>query len=163
MGNPLADLLGIIREEIIIYRELIEHMREKTALLVQGRLEAILDSNRVEEAFSAQLRRLEIRMARLSIELSGIYKIPREEFTLLKLADSVDQSLAAEIKSQTVLFGDLLEQLKLVSQRNMLLVEQWIRYSRSLLNFLANATSSYKETGLFKPMPAVQPMFSHRA
>ncbi len=163
MESRLSDLLRIVREEIDIYRDLIEHARRKTALLVQGRLDAILESNKIEETFNIKLRILETEMARLCCDLCNAFRIPREEFTLLKLADGVEQPVAAEIKSQTNLFRNLIAQLKSVNQRNMRLVENSIHYSRGLLDFVSNATSSYQKTGLFKPYPAIPRTISHQA
>ncbi len=162
MESRVSDILRIVREEIDLYRDLIEHARRKTALLVQGRLEAILESNKVEETFNIKLRILETEMARLCSDLCKALKIPREGFTLLKLADGVEQRVAAEIKSQTNLFKNLVDQLKSVNQRNLRLVESSIHYSRGLLDLISNATSSYQKTGLFRPFPAIQ-TFSHQA
>jgi hypothetical protein len=142
MDDPICDLLKIVRKEISLYRDLIEHVRRKTALLVQGRVEAILESNKMEEAFNAELRDLESEMARLCSDLCKSFRIPREEFTLMKLADSLDQSLALELKTQTALFRNIVKQLKSVSQRNMRLVERSMHYSRNLLALVSNASSS---------------------
>jgi hypothetical protein len=163
MRDQISELLGIIREEIHLYRDLIEHARRKTALLVQGRVEAILESNRIEEAFNAKLRGLETEMFRLCRDLGETLKIPREEFTLMKLADSLEQSLALEIKSQTILFRNIVKQLKSVNQRNMRLLERSIRYSQGLLAFFASPGGSYRPTGLFELIPSIQPTFSRRA
>lgn len=163
MGNPVAELLGLIREEIQLYRDLIEHARRKTALLVQGSVQAILESNKVEETFNIKLRMLEDEVTRLCRELCQKFSMPREEFTLLKLAEGCEKPVAEEIKSQTGLFKNLVEQLKSVNQRNMRLIESSVTYSRGLLDLLANATSSYQATGLFRPIPATQRTISHRA
>jgi hypothetical protein len=163
MEKIVSDLLSIVREEIGVYRDLIEHARRKTALLVHGRMEAILESNKTEETFNIKLRILENEMMRICLELSRACKIPREEFTLLKLADGVEQSVAAEIRSQTNLFKNLVDQLKSVNQRNMKLVECSIHYSKGLLDFIANATSPYQGTGLFKPFSAIHSTISHQA
>jgi hypothetical protein len=162
MENHISDLLGIIREEINLYRDLIEHARRKTALLAQGRVEAILESNKAEEAYNIKLRMLENEMVRLCSELSQAFRIPREEFTLMKLADRLEQSLALEIRSQTTLFRNIVKQLKSVTQRNMRLIERSLHYSRGLLDLVYNATSSYQRTGLFRPVPSMQPTFSQR-
>ena len=163
MKEKISDLLGIVREEINLYRDLVEHARRKTALLVQGRVEAILESNKIEETFNAKLRALEEEMAIVCRDLSQAFRIPREGFTLMKLADSLEQSLALEIKSQTTLFRNLVKQLKSVNQRNMRLMEKSVRYSEGLLALFSNATSSYQPTGLFEPIPHIQPTFSQRA
>ena len=162
MDSKVSDLLRIVREEIALYRDLIEHARRKTSLLVQGKVEAILESNKIEETFNIKLHILETEMRRLCLELSQSLKIPSEEFTLLKLADGAEQPIASEIKAQTNLFKNLIEQLKSVNRRNGKLIEGSVHYSRGLLDFLSNATSSYQGTGLFKPLPAVQATFSDR-
>jgi len=163
MDDRISDLLGIVREEISIYRDLIEHARRKTAFLVQGRVEAILESNKIEEAFNIKLRNLESEMARLCHDLGQSFRIPREEFTLMKLADSLEQSLALEIRTQSTLFRNMVNQLKSVSQRNMRLIERSIHYSRGLLALISNASGSYQQSGLFEPIPPIQPTFSQRA
>jgi hypothetical protein len=163
METCVSELLGIIREEIQLYRDLIEHARRKTALLVQGRVLAILESNKVEETFNIKLRMLEEQMARLCTELCRTVNVPREEFTLLKLAEGLERPVADEIKSETGLFRNLIEQLKSVNARNMKLIESSVTYSRGLLDLLANATSSYQATGLFRPCTASQRTISHRA
>ena len=163
MDDRISDLLGIVREEISLYRDLIEHARRKTALLVQGSVEAILESNKTEEMFNAKLSALEKDLARLCSELGQAYRISREEFTLMKLADRLEQSLAMEVKSQTTLFRNIVEQLKAVNQRNRKLIERSLRYSEGLLGLFSNATSSYQPTGLFEPIPHIQPTFSQRA
>ncbi len=163
MEARISDLLRIVREEMAVYRDLIEHARRKTALLVQGHVDALLESNKIDETFNIKLRILEAEMARLCSDLCNAFRIPRDEFTLLKLADGVDQSVAAEIKSQTSLFKNLFDQLKSVNQRNMKLIENSIHYSKGLLDMLCNATSSYQRTGLFKPFPAGHTTFSHQA
>ena len=163
MHDLISDLLGIVREEISLYRDLMEHARRKTSLLVQGRVDAILESNKIEEAFNAKLRELEMEMVRVCRDLGQALRIPLEELTLMKLADNLEQSLALEIKSQTTLFRNIVKQLKSVNQRNMRLIERSIRYSEGLLALFSNATGSYQSTGLFEPIPKLQPTFSQRA
>ncbi len=163
MDLLISELLGIVREEINTYRDLIEHARRKTALLVQGSVEAILESRQAEETFNFRLRSLEGEMARLCRDLSAKVGIPREEFTLTKLADSLEQSIALEIRSQATLFRNMVKQLKSVTQRNIRLIEKSVHYSQGVLDLFFNATSSYQKTGLFKQVPPIPPSFSRRA
>ncbi|MBZ5495454.1 MAG: flagellar protein FlgN [Acidobacteriia bacterium] len=163
MEEQIAALMNIVREEIALYRDLIDHARRKTALLVRGPLEAILESNKIDETFNVKLRLLENEVARLCQQLCQALHIAREEFTLLKLADGVEQSVAAEIRSQSTLFKHMVDQLKSVNQRNRKLVENSLHYSHGLLDFISNATSSYQSTGLFKPYSAVANTISDKA
>mgnify|MGYP003555722371 CR=1 FL=1 len=163
MSDQISELLGIVRDEIRLYRDLTDHARQKTALLKQGCVEDILESNKTEEAFNDKLRALESEMVRLGRDLSHAFRIPREEFTLMRLAQSLEPSLALEIQSQAFLFRNIIKHLKAVNQRNMRLIEQSIRYSGGVLALISNARGSYKPTGLFEQVPNIQPRFSRSA
>lgn len=163
MESRIKDILQVVGEEICIYRDLIEHTRRKTALLVQGSLEGLLESSRLDEAYNVRLRVLESQIVRLCNDLCAEFRIPREEFTLLKLADGVGEPAAAEIKSQTSLFRNLVRQLEVINQRNIRLIESSIRYSRGLLDFLANATTSYQNSGMLRQVPVYSTTLSHQA
>ena len=130
MDDRILNLLDIIREEIHLYRDLMEHTRRKTALLARGRIDSIAEINDAETKFNTRLRALEDEMMRLCHGLCQAFRIPIEEFTLMRLADSVEQSLALEIRSQTALFRNIVRQLKSVSQRNIRLIERSVFSSR---------------------------------
>jgi hypothetical protein len=163
MDEQIPALLRIVGEEIALYRDLIAHARRKTAILVRGSLESLLESNKTDETFNVKLRLLENEMARLCQQLCQMLHIALEEFTLLKLAEGVEQSVAAEIRSQSMIFKNLVEQLKGINQRNRKLVENSLHYSRGLLDFIANATSSYQSNGLFKPYSVAHTTISNKA
>jgi hypothetical protein len=163
MDDRISDLLKIVQEEIHLYRDLIEHERRKTALLIQGRADSILESNRIDETYNARLRALETEMIRLCQDLCRSFQIPREEFTLMKLADCLEQSLAQEIRTQTTLFRNIVNRLKSISGSNRKLMEKSIHYSQGLLALISNVVGSYRQTGLFDPIPTVHPTFSQSA
>ncbi len=163
MNEQITALLNVMREEIVLYRDLITHARQKTALLVRGSLEAIQESNKADETFNIKLRILENEMARIGRQLSQALQISNEEFTLLKLAEGLEPSVAEEIRSQSTLFKNLVEQLKGINQRNRKLVENSLHYSRGFLDLISNATSSYQSNGLFKPYAAAHTTISSKA
>ena len=163
MTDPISDLLGIAREEIVLYRDLVEHARRKTALLVQGSVEAILESDKIEEAFNSKLRLLEKEMKRLCYDLGRSFRIPREEFTLMKLADNLEPSIALEIRAQATLFRNIVRQLKSVNQRNRKLIEKSIHCSQGLLALISSVSGTYRPNGLFGQIPSIRPTFSQRA
>jgi len=163
MEEQITALMRIIGEEIALYRDLLVHARKKTALLVRGSVAAILESNKADETVSVKLRQLEDQMARLAGQLAKAMNIAPEELTLLKLADEMKPPDAAEIRSQSVTFRSLVDQLMTINQRNRKLIESSLRYSRGLLDFIADATSSYQSNGLFHPYSAAHPTVIGRA
>lgn len=163
MDDRISDLLGMVREEIALYRDIVEHARRKTALLVQGRVEAILESNKIEETFHLQFRALETQRSRLCEDLSQAFRIPREEFALIKLAEHLQQPLALEIRTQIVHLRNIAQQLKSVSNRNRKLIEKSLLYSKGMLAHISNASGSYQQSGMFETIPSIPPAFSQRA
>ena len=163
MEDQVSDLLGVVREEITLYRDLVEHARQKTVLLIKGSVEAILESNRVEDALCSRLRSLEMEMARLCRQLAEAFRVSREEFTLMKLADKADPSYAPEIRSQADLCRNLVRQLRSITQRNRKLIERSLHYSRGLLAVFSNASGAYRPNGLFEEIPSMRPTFSQQA
>jgi|WetSurMetagenome_2_1015567.scaffolds.fasta_scaffold386737_2 hypothetical protein len=163
MDDRIADLLKIFQEEIRLYRDLVEHARHKTALLVQGRVDAILESNRAEEKYSERLRVLDAERVRVCRDLGRSFRIPRDGFTLMRLADDLEPSLAREIRTQATLLRDVVSQLKSINASNMKLSEKAAGHFQGLLVLFFNAMSSYRQTGLFAPMPSIRPTFSQSA
>ena len=102
-------------------------------------------------------------LARLCRDLGAAFGIPREEFTLMRLTQNLEQPLALEILTQVGLFQKIVKQLKSVNQRNMRLAEHSMRYSAGILALISNARGSYRPTGSFEPIPNVQPKFSQSA
>jgi len=156
MDDKVSDLLEIVRKEINLYRDLIEHVRRKTALLVQGRVQEILESNLVDETYNMRLRTLEGQMTRICHDLGQSFRIPREEVSLMRLADNLEQSLAQELRIQATLFRNIVKQLKSVNQRNMRLVERSLHYSRGLLALVS------RQPRWLKPIPHIPQTFSPR-
>jgi hypothetical protein len=163
MDDRIQNLLNIIGDEISLYRDLIEHARYKTAVLVRGSVEAILECKEIEEKFNLKLRSLETEMSGICRDLSQSFRIPQEEFTLGILAEKLEQSLALEIKTQTTLFRNMVKQLKAVSQRNRRLIEKSIHYSRGVLAFECNASDPCQKIRFFEQISAAHPTFSQRA
>jgi len=163
MNDPVSGLLGIVREEISLYQDLVEHAQRKTALLVQADAAAVEDSNRADEGHSFRLRRLESEMRQVCRDLGCAYRIPPEEFSLERLAARAEPALALEIRSQSALLRNLARQLKSALEHNKRFVEKSLCYSRGLLALLGNASGSYQQSGLFEKVPPIRPAFSKRA
>jgi hypothetical protein len=163
MDERISDILGVLEEEIGLYRDLVGHAAKKSALLAEGRIEAVLESNKIEETFVIKLQFLEIELKRLCSEIGRNLGIECEEITLTELANKLEQPESREISRQIARFRKIAKELKAVTQRNLMLAEKSIVYSRGLLRLIFNATSPYQRTGLFGSIPSMQPTFSRRA
>jgi hypothetical protein len=163
MADQVSDLLRIVREEIILFRDLVEHARQKTVLLIRGSVDAILESNRVEDALCSRLGSLEMEKSHLCRQVAEAFQLSREGFTLMKLHDKVEPSIVPEIKLQADLLRNLARQLRSVTQRNRKLIDRSLHYSRGLLAVISNASGAYRPNGLFEEIPLMPPSYSQQA
>jgi len=163
MDTRIPHLLRVIREETELYRELVEHARRKTVLLIEGRLEPIMESNKVDETFAIKLRILENEAERLGRELGQVFGIARADFSLAALARSVGEPGASQMEAHSAPLRGLVRELEQVNRQNAKLLESSMRYSRVVADFLSNLSGSYRGTGLLSPLAAAPPTISRQA
>jgi len=123
MDERICRLFGIIGQEILLYRNLTQHARRKTALFFKGKAGEIREYQKIEAGFNCRLRNLENELKYLTGDLGKTLGIPAEEFTLLKLADHLEQSIAREIRRRVLLFFGIVQQLRSLNRRHVRLMK----------------------------------------
>ena len=161
MKEHVHELLEIIRDEIRFYNDLLECEQLKTTLLTGGRLEELVECNKTEEDCITRLQGLETKRLSLSEKLCGQLGIPREEFTMARIAESLDAS--HEFDESAALLRDIVERVQVVLERNYGLIEKPLRYAEGLLSIFSNAAGPYQPDGTFNAEASVLPMFSQDA
>lgn len=163
MADLVQKVLEIIREEIVVCSDLMKQVRSKTSLLVTGSVDSILEMTQIEEAFNFRLRELNEEMDTLRVELSSLYGMPPQEFTLTELARRIDTRSAHELQAQMMLLRKSAQELKSVNRHNLKLIERSAHCCRGLMALIPTVSSSYQQSGLFEPIGSVQPTFSRQA
>jgi len=161
MKEQVHELLEIIRDEIRSYNGLLECEELKTTLLTGGRLEELVECNKTEEGCIVRLQGLEAKRLSLSEKLCVQLGIPREEFTLARIAESLDDS--HEFDESAALLRDIVERVQVVLDRNYGLIEKPLRYAEGLLSIFSNAAGPYQPDGTFNAEASVLPTFSQDA
>ncbi|MDR0311579.1 MAG: flagellar protein FlgN [Acidobacteriota bacterium] len=161
MKEQIPELLGILRDEIHFYHELLECELRKTAMLAEGRVEDLMECNKAEEESIIHLQNLEARRLRICEELCKELEIPREEFTLLRLVESLDDS--RELDESAALLRNVVRRVQVVGARNREMIEKPLRYVEGMLTVFANAAGPYQPNGTFNAEASVYPTFSQNA
>jgi len=161
MKEQVHELLEIIRDEIRFYNDLLECEQLKTTLLTDGRLEELVECNKTEEDCIIRLQGLEVKRLSISEKLCGQLGIPREEFTLARIAGSLNDS--RELNESAALLRDIVERVQVVLERNYGLIEKPLRYTEGLLSIFSNAAGPYQPDGTFNTEATVLPTFSKDA
>ena len=161
MKEQISELLGIIRDEIRFYHELLECEQHKTTLLAGGRLEELMECNSKEQDCVIHLQGFEKKRLRLCEKLGEELGIPREEFTLSRLAESLDNP--HELNESAALLRNIVQSLQVEGARNSGLIEKPLRYAEGILSIFSNAVGPYQPDGTFNAEASVHPTFSQNA
>ena len=161
MSEQIPELLGILRDEIRFYHELLECEQRKTTLLAEGRLEELMECNKSEEDSVVHLKELEAKRLRICEKLCNELEIPREEFTLTRLAESLDGQ--SELEESAALLRNIVQRIQIVGARNRGLIEKPLRYAEGMLTIFSNAAGPYQPNGTFNAEASVLPTFSQNA
>jgi len=161
MNEQISELLGILRDEIRFYHDLLESERLKNTLLADGRVEELMECNKIEEDNVTYLKELEAKRLRLCQKLCKELGIPQEEFTLARLAEF--REIPHELDESAALLRDLVQRVQAVGARNRDMIEKPLRYAEGLLTIFSNAAGPYQQDGTFNAEASVQPTFSKDA
>jgi len=161
MSEKIPELLGIMRDEIRFYQSLLECEQRKTALLAGGYIEELMECNKIEEESVVHLQDLEEKRINICDKLCEEFQIPREEFTLARLADFMDNS--RELDESAVLLRGAIQSVQVVGAHNRDIIEKPLRYVEGMLTIFSNAAGPYQPNGTFKAEASVLPTFSQNA
>jgi len=162
MKEQIPELLGILRKEISFYHDLLECEQRKTALLARGLVEELMECNKAEEESVFHLQELKARRQRLCKKFCEELQIPQEEFTLARLAESIDST--TELEESAALLRNVVQCVQVVGARNQDLIEKPLRYAEGILTiFSAAAGGAYQPNGTFNAEASVYPTFSQDA
>ena len=161
MKEHIPELLGIMRDEIRFYRDLLECEQRKTTLLAGGHLEELMECNKAEEENILRLQELEEKRLRLCDKLCEELQIPREEFSLARLTEFLDSP--HELDESAALLRNVVQSVQVVGARNRDLIEKPLRYVEGMLTIFSNAAGPYQPNGTFSAKASVYPTFSQNA
>lgn len=161
MHDQIPELLTILRDEIRFYHDLLECEHRKTTLLAEGRVDELMDCNKAEEDSVTHLQGLEAKRLRICEKLCEELNIPREEFTLIRLVETLEDS--RELDESATLLRNVVRRVQIVGARNRDLIEKPLRYVEGMLSVFANAAGPYQPNGTFNAEASVYPTFSQNA
>ena len=161
MNEQIPELLEVMRGEICSYQDLLECEQRKTALLAEGRVEELIECNKVGDDCVARIQEQEIKRLRICDKLCGELRIPREDFTLARLTELFDKP--RELDESAELLRGAAQSVQAVGARNRSLIDRSLRYAEGMLAIFSNAAGPYQPNGTFSMEASVLPTFSQNA
>ena len=161
MNERIPELLGILRDEIRFYQELLECEERKTTLLADGRVEELEECNKTAENSATRLQELGAKRMSICGKFCEEHNIPQEEFTLARLAELLDNP--HELNETAALLRDVVQRVQTAGARNSDLIKKPLYYAEGMLSIFSNATGPYQPNGTFNAEASVLPTFSQNA
>lgn len=144
LGESYKNLVDILEEEITVYRHFLDLIRHEHEILLQSKLEELVENNRSKEAMINKLKSLErIREKRVK-EIALILNVKVEAPRLLDIAASMDMKMGDKLRTIHSTMDLLIKRVKEHNTRNEVLVQ-------SALQNIKGALENLKKTLQDKP------------
>ncbi len=138
----LGNLIGILKDEIALFEEVIGVLQEERKAVVENDLNGIFATNKKKENLSARQKLLDEALA------SCLKKAGKEGYTLSQLMEELAPSERSKLEGVVSRLQDVLDRLSWENKRNMFLINKAMEINQDLIRLFSPAYSlSYKPDG----------------
>ena len=132
-------LICVLEEETAVYEEFAAISREKTKVIISGKIGELEDLNKREEFLIARVRKAEETRERIVSELARRLGVNARELTVAGLVKSRRCSQPEKLIACQDKMTRVLNELKNLNELNARLIENSLEYIAFSLNLLASA------------------------
>ncbi|GAE87773.1 flagellar protein FlgN [Acetivibrio straminisolvens] len=151
MDNRLInDLMDILLQESKIYEDILEISKNKTDVIVKGKVNELESITNLEQSLIFKIAKLEESRENLVSEISGILGINSSDITISELEKHVDQKQAERLKEYKEHMSSIIAEIKDINEINSRLIKNSIDFIDFSINILAGANSegnNYSKAG----------------
>lgn len=146
MASLIENMIGILEEEELLHEQLVGLAKEKTEVIVRNDVDALQKLTAREQAIVEQIIPLEKKREECTRDISIVINKPISEITVKNLIDMMKgkpdiQNRLAKIHDN---FNRILRDLKLLNERNNVLIQE----SLELIRFDMNLLTAMRQTPL---------------
>ncbi len=138
----IKKLIDILNKESAIYEGILKLSREKTDVIVKGRVTELEGITRAEQAVILQLGKLEEEREALVGKLAGQLGMKPEDITISELEKILPKEQSKELKNCSSKMTGLINDLRDTNGMNSKLIKNSLDYIEFSVNVLSNAGSS---------------------
>jgi flagellar biosynthesis/type III secretory pathway chaperone len=146
----VKNLIDVLNKESIIYEGILKLSKEKTDVIVEGKVTELEGITRAEQAMILQLGKLEKEREALVDELAGKLGVKPEKITVSELEKILPKEQSKELKECSNKMTGLINDLRDTNGMNSRLIKNSLDYIDFSINVLSSAGSSdiYGKSGL---------------
>lgn len=149
----VSKLTDILEQERAIYQDILKMSRDKTNVIIEGRVSDLERIVSIEQSLIIQLGKLEDLRENLISEISSHLNIPSQELKISDIIVHVDKEQAEKLKSCQKGIEGTLNELMNINDLNSKLIKNsldYIDFSINILSRLDSGINGYGSTGHVK-------------
>jgi flagellar biosynthesis/type III secretory pathway chaperone len=154
---PLIDsLIGLLKREIVVYRELQSTIAHEKIILLKPSLERLLESNSKKETVILKAKMLEEGRLKLVRRIAKTLDIEENEVNLTTLCSCVDHDQQTDLRECQSTLNRLLTESRNMNQNNKELLDYSLHFLQGSVDFIhslaSSASSCYMPSGRMRPI-----------
>ncbi len=157
------NLVSILEEEVTVYRHFLDLVRHEYNILIESKLEALIENNKSKEAMVTKLKSLERVREKRARELAQTLNIFKPEgVTLLELASKMEMAQGDKLRSIHATLELLIKRVREHNEKNEVLVQSALTNIKGALENLKQSLQdkkTYKSEGKVSEGPVTPGRF----
>lgn len=145
------NLVQILEEEVTVYRHFLDLVRHEYNILVESKLESLIENNKSKDAMITKLKSLErIREKRVKDITMALGLIANEPLTLLQIAAKLDMAQGDKLRTIHSTLELLIKRVRENNEKNEVLVQSALTNIKGALENLKHSLQdkkTYKSEG----------------
>lgn len=150
MDNLVNELVQVLDQEARVYDDILRISKNKTNIIVQGKVSELESITKLEQSLVLQIGRLEDLREGLTKKLSDALGIKMSEVTVSELVKHIGGEQAGKLKDCQGRITGVVNELKNTNELNSKLIKNSLEYINFSINIFANAdmgSNNYGNTG----------------
>lgn len=149
-NQKVNELIGIIAEQAGIYNDILKISRDKTDIIVKGKVSDLDNITKLEQSLVIKLGKLEAKREEIVREISMEFDINPDDATVSEIVEHLDGKQAEELKKCKDSLALSLKELKETNELNSKLIKNsldFINFSINLYSSISAGENNYSQNG----------------
>ncbi len=164
MEAQIKQLFDILNRQTLVYESILKLSKQKTDLIVAGKIKELENLVKLEQALVLQISRLEKQREETSEELSSQLALQEDQnkISITNLLNHLNDEQQEQLKSFQQKMKEIVEELKNTNELNAKLIKQSLEYIEFSMNMITGTSVSgtqYEDKGTTKDSKGTRNLF----
>ncbi len=162
METQIKQLIDILNRQTMVYESILKLSKQKTDLIVAGKIKELENLVKLEQVLVLQISRLEQQREETIESLSSQLALQHEDISITNLLTHLKEEQQAQLISFQKRMKETIEELKNTNDLNAKLIKQSLEYIEFSMNMITGTSVSgtqYEDKGTTKDSKGTRSLF----